>query len=162
LKWLQTYSAGVEAYRWKEFLDSNVVLTNCRIVQGPNIADHAMSLLLAPTRGLNSFFADKAREDWDREDHQLLELQDMTAAVTGVGGSAPKSRNARTVPGRHRSGATDERSFTLEISERSDHTACGWEFARVPCAKNRVFKENIGHFVDKEPMRNVVDKQKGY
>src|ERR1043165_652565 len=33
LKWLQTYSAGVEAYRWKEFLDSNVVLTNCRIVQ---------------------------------------------------------------------------------------------------------------------------------
>ena len=43
LKWVQTYSAGVEGYRWKEFLDSNVVLTNCRIVQGPNIADHAMA-----------------------------------------------------------------------------------------------------------------------
>ena len=25
-----------------------------------------------------------------------------------------------------------------------------------------VFKENIGHFVRNEPMRNVVDKQKGY
>src|SRR5215472_5349557 len=25
LKWVQTYSAGVEGYRWKEFLDSNVV-----------------------------------------------------------------------------------------------------------------------------------------
>jgi phosphoglycerate dehydrogenase-like enzyme len=25
-----------------------------------------------------------------------------------------------------------------------------------------VFKENIGHVVDKEPMQNVVDKQKGY
>src|SRR5215472_6735007 len=86
LKWLQTYSAGVEAYRWQEFLDSNVVLTNCRIVQGPNIADHAMSLLLALTRGLNGFFADKAREDWNREDHELLELQDMTAVVIGVGG----------------------------------------------------------------------------
>src|SRR5215469_11689366 len=86
LKWLQTYSAGVEAYRWKEFLDSNVVLTNCRIVQGPNIADHAMSLLLAITRGLNGFFADKAREEWNREDHTLMELQDMTAVVIGVGG----------------------------------------------------------------------------
>jgi D-2-hydroxyacid dehydrogenase (NADP+) len=25
-----------------------------------------------------------------------------------------------------------------------------------------VFKENISHFVRNEPMRNVVDKQKGY
>src|SRR5690349_19597948 len=28
LKWVQTYSAGVEAYRWKEFLESSIVLTN--------------------------------------------------------------------------------------------------------------------------------------
>src|SRR5206468_240824 len=47
IKWVQTYSAGVEAYRWKEFLESSAVLTNCRIVQGPNIADHAMAMLLA-------------------------------------------------------------------------------------------------------------------
>src|SRR4029453_7328228 len=40
LKWVQTYSAGVEAYRWKDFLEGSVVLTNCKIVQGPNIADH--------------------------------------------------------------------------------------------------------------------------
>src|SRR5690242_15681646 len=86
LKWVQTYSAGVEAYRWKEFLDSNIVLTNCKIVQGPNIADHAMALLLALTRGLNTFFADKEKEQWSREGHELLELQDMTAVVIGVGG----------------------------------------------------------------------------
>jgi len=30
--------------------DSSVVLTNCKIVQGPNIADHAMAMLLALTR----------------------------------------------------------------------------------------------------------------
>src|SRR5436853_579005 len=59
LKWVQTFSAGVEAYRWKEFLDSSVVLTNCKIVQGPNIADHAMAMLLALTRGLNTFFDEK-------------------------------------------------------------------------------------------------------
>jgi D-2-hydroxyacid dehydrogenase (NADP+) len=86
LKWVQTYSAGIEAYRWKEFLESGVVLTNCKIVQGPNIADHAMALLLALTRGLNTFFADKEKEQSSREGHELLELQDMTAVVIGVGG----------------------------------------------------------------------------
>jgi phosphoglycerate dehydrogenase-like enzyme len=86
LKWVQTYSAGVEQYRWPEFLQSPVVLTNCRIVQGPNIADHAMALLLALTRGLNDSFSDKEKERWNREGHELLELQDMTAVVIGVGG----------------------------------------------------------------------------
>jgi phosphoglycerate dehydrogenase-like enzyme len=86
LKWVQTYSAGVEAYRWKEFLESSVVLTNCKIVQGPNIADHAMAMLLALTRGLNTFFSDMGREVFNREGHELLELQDMTAVVIGVGG----------------------------------------------------------------------------
>src|ERR1700680_3215887 len=86
LKWVQTYSAGVEAFRWKEFLDSSIVLTNCKIVQGPNIADHAMALLLALTRGLNTFFTEKEKEHWSREGHELLELQDMTAIVIGVGG----------------------------------------------------------------------------
>jgi len=86
LKWVQTYSAGVEAYRWKEFLEGPVVLTNCKIVQGPNIADHAMALLLTLTRGLNDSFTDKGKEIWNREGHELFELQDMTAVVIGVGG----------------------------------------------------------------------------
>src|SRR3979409_1049620 len=47
LKWVQTYSAGVETYRFPEFLNSDVTLTNCKIIQGPNIADHALALLLA-------------------------------------------------------------------------------------------------------------------
>ena len=45
----------------------DVVLTNCKIVQGPNIADHAMALLLALTRGLNGFFGDKQIGKWNRE-----------------------------------------------------------------------------------------------
>ena len=35
LKWVQTYSAGVEVYRFPEFLNSDVTLTNCKIIQGP-------------------------------------------------------------------------------------------------------------------------------
>jgi D-2-hydroxyacid dehydrogenase (NADP+) len=45
-----------------------------------------MALLLALTRGLNRFFTEKEKEQWSREGHELLELQDMTAVVIGVGG----------------------------------------------------------------------------
>ena len=35
LKWVQVYSAGVESFRFPEFVSSPVVLTNCKIIQGP-------------------------------------------------------------------------------------------------------------------------------
>lgn len=89
LQWVQTYSAGVEDYGWKEFVDSDVTLTNCKIVQGPNIADHAMAMLLGLTRSLNRFQTAQGKEEWQRdapENRDLQELQDMTAVVIGVGG----------------------------------------------------------------------------
>ena len=255
LKWLQTYSAGVEAYRWKEFLDSGVVLTNCRIVQGPNIADHAMALLLALTRGLNVFFGDKEREESNREGHELLELQDMTAVVIGVGGigsqiaqrahgfgmkvigvdpkdlppnitvsrmvypsqldtvlpladvvfvSAPLTPESRHMMGPRQFDLMKRGSFFVAVSRGGLYDTPAlvkaldskrlagagldvtdpeplpkghplWKFPNVvitphvagnsPGSYARrvgVFKENIGHFVRNEPMRNVVDKQRGY
>ena len=41
LRWIQVYSAGVERYRFPELLNSNITLTNAKIIQGPEIADHA-------------------------------------------------------------------------------------------------------------------------
>jgi phosphoglycerate dehydrogenase-like enzyme len=86
LRWVQTISAGVEDYHWKEFVESNVLLTNCKIVQGPTIADHAMSMLLAHTRNLKRFFGEQTKEEWSRNGEGMTELQDMTAVVIGVGG----------------------------------------------------------------------------
>jgi len=255
LKWVQTYSAGVEGYRWKEFLESSIVLTNCKIVQGPNIADHAMALLLALTRGLNIFFTEKEKEHWSREGHELLELQDMTAIVIGVGGigsqiaqrahgfgmkvigvdpkdlppninvtrmvypsqldsvlpladvvfvSAPLTPESRHIMGPHQFDLLKKSSFFVAVSrgglydtpalvkalDSKKLAGAGldvtdpeplpqghplWKFPNVvvtphvagnsPGSYARrvgVFKENISHFVRNEPMRNVVDKQKGY
>jgi len=65
LKWVQTISAGVEAYSfWPEFVNSNVQLTNCKVVQGPTIADHAFAMLLALTRGLHEFIPNRAKREW--------------------------------------------------------------------------------------------------
>lgn len=89
LKWVQSFSAGVEDYAWKEFVESDVILTNCKIVQGPNIADHAFAMLLALTRGLHRFIPERGKEEWIRDGPTvppLDELLDKTAVVIGVGG----------------------------------------------------------------------------
>lgn len=86
LKWVQTYSAGVETYRFPEFISSDVVLTNCKIIQGPEIADHALALLLALTRNLNLAIPDRTTEEWRHRPYKPIELRGKTAVIVGVGG----------------------------------------------------------------------------
>ena len=90
LKWLQVTSAGVEYVLHlsggSELRDSPVVLTNARIVQGPEIADHAMALLLTLSRRINQFVASRGQEVWDRGAYGGIELNGRTAVVVGVGG----------------------------------------------------------------------------
>jgi phosphoglycerate dehydrogenase-like enzyme len=86
LKWVQVYSAGVENYRFPEFLKSDVTLTNCKILQGPNIADHAFALLLALTRDLYRIIPNRTKEEWTRGKHTPIELRGKTAVIVGLGG----------------------------------------------------------------------------
>src|SRR5438128_4731018 len=66
LKWVGVMSAGVENVLFlsgaNDLRDSNIVLTNNKVVQGPEIADHALAMLLALTRNLPTFWAAKAQE----------------------------------------------------------------------------------------------------
>lgn len=86
LKWVQIPSAGVENYRYPELINSDIIMTNYKQVASPAIADHAMSMLLAFTRGLNQFIPARTEENWVRRAYELKELQSMTALVIGVGG----------------------------------------------------------------------------
>ena len=90
LKWVQITSAGVERVLHlsggNDLRDSDIVLTNNQIVQGPEIADHAMAMLLALARGLPKFFADRTTETWQARPYPGIELNGKTAVVIGVGG----------------------------------------------------------------------------
>ncbi len=90
LKWVQITSAGVERVLHlsggNDLRDSNIILTNNQIVQGPEIADHAMAMLLALARGLPKFFADRTTETWQARPYPGIELNGKTAVVIGVGG----------------------------------------------------------------------------
>jgi len=67
--------------------DSNIVLTDNKIVLGPEIADHALATLLMLTRRLNLFMRDQQEEQWQPpRPFPGIELRGENAVVIGVGG----------------------------------------------------------------------------
>jgi D-2-hydroxyacid dehydrogenase (NADP+) len=90
LKWVQTMSAGVERVLHlaggSDLRDSNIILTNNQIVQGPEIADHALAMLLALSRGIYKFVGDRTTETWQPRPYGGIELNGRTAVVIGCGG----------------------------------------------------------------------------
>ena len=90
LKWVQTMSAGVERVLHlsggADLRDSSIILTNNQIVQGPEIADHALAMLLALSRGIYKFVGDRTTETWQPRPYPGIELNGRTAVVIGCGG----------------------------------------------------------------------------
>lgn len=90
LKWVQITSAGVENSLYlsggNDLRDSTIVLTNNKIVQGPEIADHAFAMLLFLTRDLGPILAGKPIPHMGGKVYRGIELNGKTALVVGVGG----------------------------------------------------------------------------
>jgi phosphoglycerate dehydrogenase-like enzyme len=90
LKWVQVMSAGVENVLHRsgsnDLRDSQIVLTNNQIVQGPEIADHALAMLLTLSRGIHQFVEHRRQEIWQPRPYEGIELNGRTALVIGVGG----------------------------------------------------------------------------
>ena len=88
LRWVHSTSAGVENTVWiPELKDSDIILTNAKIFQGPEIADHAFGLLLTLTRNLKQFNR-RMDEGWERitPDLPIIELRHKTILIVGLGG----------------------------------------------------------------------------
>ena len=81
LRWVHTGGAGCEEFFIPELVNSDIIFTNGRIIQGPELADHALALLLALTRGLHYVLRGEVH-DMPRP----LELRGKIAVVVGVGG----------------------------------------------------------------------------
>ena len=82
LKWVHTGSAGVDEYLIPEFIKTNITFTNGKIIQGPEIADHAIGLLLCITRNLHFHVKGAHKEIKQRP----IELTGKTCGIFGLGG----------------------------------------------------------------------------
>ena len=90
LRWVHIYSAGIEKYTdLPGFKDGKLSVTSLKIFQGPEIADHAMALLLSLTRNLAAYQRGKEEANWSRREAAalpLIELRGRTMLVIGYGG----------------------------------------------------------------------------
>jgi phosphoglycerate dehydrogenase-like enzyme len=86
LRWIQAIGAGVEEYSFEDLMAAGITLTNGKILQGPEIGDHAMALLLALTRSLHLMLRSPATREWIAPCARPIELRGKTAVVLGFGG----------------------------------------------------------------------------
>ncbi len=91
LKWVGVMSAGVERVLFpkdgsSDLRDSRITLTNNKIVQGPEIADHALAMLLMLSRNLYALYRNDQQQIWNPSSFHGIELNGKTALIVGVGG----------------------------------------------------------------------------
>src|SRR5947209_7877496 len=84
-------SAGVERVLFppdgtSNLRRSSIILTNNKIVQGPEIADHALAMLLMLSRNLYALYRNDEQQIWSQHSFRGIELNGKTAVVVGVGG----------------------------------------------------------------------------
>lgn len=85
LRWIHAQQAGVEKCLASERLrEGNIVLTNTQRLNGPNIAEHALALMLSLTRQIHAYGAHRA---WNKTTYAgVRDLEGRTLLLVGLGG----------------------------------------------------------------------------
>jgi phosphoglycerate dehydrogenase-like enzyme len=90
VRWIQIGHAGVEKDLVPEVVSSDICVTNLQRLHGPNVADTAMALLLAQTRGLAPELHNKTggADHWTKLKNasKAQELHGKTMLIVGLGG----------------------------------------------------------------------------
>jgi phosphoglycerate dehydrogenase-like enzyme len=89
LRWMMSMAVGVENCAASEALHrQKTVVTNVKRLSGPEIAEHAIALMLALNRGFDGFIAKQQTQEWARDLYadQFWELEGRTVLVVGLGG----------------------------------------------------------------------------
>ena len=89
LRWVQSWSAGVDGYMDLKGLTENpaIVMTNMKGIHGPVIAEHVMALALSLSRDLPGYMEAQMRGTWDRgAGSGQRALAGSTMLVAGMGG----------------------------------------------------------------------------
>ncbi|MEQ1803119.1 MAG: D-2-hydroxyacid dehydrogenase [Gammaproteobacteria bacterium] len=90
LKWIQLFTAGAgPCSAIQGVRERGIVVTNMQRISGPEIAEHSLAMLLAFTRGLNTWLPRQRKAEWNQDAfpmRKLWELKGRTLLVAGLGG----------------------------------------------------------------------------
>ncbi|GJL64420.1 MAG: 2-hydroxyacid dehydrogenase [Nitrospirales bacterium] len=90
LRWIQTYSAGVDrCVGASELQKKDLLLTNMQRVHGPAIAEHVLATLLSLARGLPEYQNLQRQGIWGKgrqSSNNVIEIKGKTILIVGLGG----------------------------------------------------------------------------
>ena len=90
IRWVQTYSAGVESCVGLPVIrERDVLLTNMQRVAGPVMAEHVLAMMFAFARGLDFYIPERLGRRWTQtlpESSRMVTLDGKTVLVVGLGG----------------------------------------------------------------------------
>jgi len=151
LKWVHNPGAGVEHLLVDSLINSNIVFTNGKIIQGPECADHALGLLLSLTRNI----APIAKKIESSLLSRPIELLGKKALVIGLGGIGMAVAERLNAFGVKVSGIEDDYvpmlSFLNEVRLIEELDSFIGKFDIVVMAAPHTFKTN--KIIDKELIR---------
>jgi phosphoglycerate dehydrogenase-like enzyme len=95
LRWIHSPAAAVHQLLFPELVNSDVMLTNGRDVNGPVVAEHVMALILALAKNLPQAMRFQARRFWAQEEMwnslpRPREIAGATLGLVGVGSIGSK------------------------------------------------------------------------
>ncbi len=87
LKWIHSQQAGVEECLTPKVRAGGVLVTNVQRINGPNVSEHAMALLLTLTRKIAPALANQRDGKWDALSLGApTDLNGKTMLIVGLGG----------------------------------------------------------------------------
>jgi phosphoglycerate dehydrogenase-like enzyme len=165
LRWVHTWSAGVNSLPMDKFKERNILLTNSSGVHAYPISETVFAMILAYTRHLHVYIRNQVNQTWDRGKNKL-EAHGKTIGIIGVGAIGKETAKlakafGMRVLGLRRSGQTmpevdqmyDERGLnevlsesdyvilTLPLTKDTHHMIGNEQFAAM---KSNSFFINIG------------------
>ena len=84
LKWIQTFSAGVDRVLTSEIIKRDIMISNIAGSQDSPIAEHILGFLLMFTKKFYVSFKDQTSKTWER-DVEATELREKTVVIVGLG-----------------------------------------------------------------------------
>lgn len=84
LKWVHSFSAGMDRVLTPELVSSSVFASNSSGIHATPIAEHIIAFLLTFTRHFQQSFRNQHKKIWQRID-ELTELKDKTVLIIGLG-----------------------------------------------------------------------------
>ncbi|MFW2543742.1 D-2-hydroxyacid dehydrogenase [Primorskyibacter sp. 2E107] len=141
LEWVQSLTTGIDALLHMESFPRGLPISRVVGVQGPQMAELALTLMLTLARRVPDLLAAQARGDWDRRPQALLHgktlcllglgqiaetlalyAQTLGMTVTGVSGRESAPRVDRIFPRRQIKQAVGQADFTVVLTPLTPET----------------------------------------